>query len=49
MASERRSRNGSKPKPEAHKNGLQVGGYRVVRELETDSLGVIYELSLIHI
>src|SRR5258708_17888174 len=43
MASERRSRNGSKPKPEAHKNGLQVGGYRVVRELETDSLGVIYE------
>jgi len=43
MASERRSRNGSKPKPDAHKNGLQVGGYRVVRELETDSLGVIYE------
>src|SRR4029077_8040173 len=43
MASERRSRNGSRPKPEAHKNGLQVGGYRVVRELETDSLGVIYE------
>src|SRR6266567_559681 len=43
MASERRSRNGSKPKPEVHKNGLQVGGYRVVRELETDSLGVIYE------
>src|SRR5258706_16273906 len=43
MASERRSRNGSKPKVEAHKNGLQVGGYRVVRELETDSLGVIYE------
>ncbi len=43
MASERRSRNGSRPKPEPHKNGLQVGGYRVVRELETDSLGVIYE------
>src|SRR5216684_1911852 len=41
MASERRSRNGSKPKVEAHKNGLQVGGYRVVRELETDALGVI--------
>src|SRR5216684_4613665 len=41
MASERRSRNGSKPKVEAHKNGLQVGGYRVVRELETDGLGVI--------
>src|SRR5467141_4700168 len=43
MASERRSRNGSRPKPEPHKNGLQVGGYRVLRELETDSLGVIYE------
>src|SRR5258708_2090282 len=43
MASERRSRNGSRPKADAHKNGLLVGGYRVVREIETDSLGVIYE------
>jgi len=43
MATERRSRNGSRPKPDSHKNGLQVGGYRVVREIETDSLGVIYE------
>src|SRR5438270_9678728 len=43
MATERRSRNGSRPKPDPHKNGLQVGGYRVVREIETDSLGVIYE------
>ncbi|TME55721.1 MAG: serine/threonine protein kinase [Chloroflexi bacterium] len=43
MATERRSRNGSRPKPDQRKNGLQVGGYRVVREIETDSLGVIYE------
>src|SRR6266705_3889424 len=43
MATERRSRNGSRPKPDSHKNGLQVGGYRVVLEIETDSLGVIYE------
>ncbi len=43
MASERRSRNGSRPKSDPVKNGLEVGGYRVVRELETDSLGVIYE------
>src|SRR6266849_9649010 len=43
MASERRSRNGSRPKPDPLKNGLEVGGYRVVREIETDSLGVIYE------
>src|SRR4029077_20574148 len=43
MASERRSRNGSRPKSDPVKNGLEVGGYRVVREIETDSLGVIYE------
>src|SRR5947209_10627249 len=43
MASERQSRNGSRPKLDARKNGLQVGGYRVVREIETDSVGVIYE------
>ncbi|HSS94127.1 MAG TPA: serine/threonine protein kinase, partial [Candidatus Dormibacteraeota bacterium] len=43
MASDRQSRNGSRPKPDLHKNGLQVGGYRVLREIETDSLGVIYE------
>ena len=43
MASERHGRNGSRPKPDPQKNGLQVGGYRVVREIETDSLGVIYE------
>ena len=43
MAPERRSRNGSRPKPDPVKNGLEVGGYRVVREIETDSLGVIYE------
>src|SRR4030081_3972245 len=43
MASDHRSRNGSRPKADPAKNGLQVGGYRVVREIETDSLGVIYE------
>src|SRR5467141_1386588 len=43
MATERHGRNGSRLKPDPHKNGLQVGGYRVVREIETDSLGVIYE------
>src|ERR1700730_17685022 len=43
MATNHRSRNGSRPKPDPAKNGLQVGGYRVVREIETDSLGVIYE------
>jgi serine/threonine-protein kinase len=42
MASERHSRNGS-PSAGVRKNGLQVGGYRVLRELETDSLGVVYE------
>ena len=43
MASEHRSNNGSAPKPDPNKNGFQVGGYRVIRELETDSLGTIYE------
>jgi serine/threonine protein kinase len=43
MATNHRSRNGSRPKSDPAKNGLQVGGYRVVREIETDSLGVIYE------
>ena len=43
MASEPQSRNGSHPKTDPRKNGLQVGGYRVLREIETDSLGVIYE------
>ena len=43
MASERQSRNGSQPKADSRKNGHQVGGYRVLREIETDSLGVIYE------
>src|SRR6266571_4914343 len=42
MASERHSRNGS-PSADVRKNGLHVGGYRVLRELETDSLGVVYE------
>jgi serine/threonine protein kinase len=32
---------GSKPEPS--KNGHHVGAYRVLRELETDSLGVVYE------
>src|SRR4030081_1859970 len=43
MASDHRSRNGSRPKADPAKNGLQVGGSRVVREIETESLGVIYE------
>jgi serine/threonine-protein kinase len=43
MASDNGSRNGAGPKPDSNKNGLHVGGYRVVREIETDSLGVIYE------
>src|SRR3984893_12999939 len=43
MASDNGSRNGAGPKPDSHKNGLHVGGYRVLREIETDSLGVIYE------
>jgi len=43
MASEPRSQNGSHPKTDSRKNGLHVGGYRVLREIETDSLGVIYE------
>src|ERR1700730_6348338 len=43
MAADHRSRNGSRPKADPAKNGLHVGGYRVVREIETDSLGVIYE------
>lgn len=42
MAPERNSRNGS-PSADVRTNGLQVGGYRVLRELETDSLGVVYE------
>jgi len=34
--------NGSRPKPET--NGHQnVGGYRLLRELDTDSLGTVYE------
>jgi eukaryotic-like serine/threonine-protein kinase len=43
MASERQGQNGSHPKTDSRKNGLHVGGYRVLREIETDSLGVIYE------
>src|ERR1700704_6496628 len=43
MASDNGRRNGAGPKPDSNKNGLHVGGYRVVREIETDSLGVIYE------
>src|SRR5712691_8459451 len=42
MAAERHSPNGS-PSPNGRKNGLHIGGYRVLRELETDSLGVVYE------
>jgi eukaryotic-like serine/threonine-protein kinase len=33
--------NGSRPKVES--NGHHVGGYRLLRELETDSLGSVYE------
>jgi serine/threonine protein kinase len=38
-------RAGQRPGPEVDvsSNGHHVGGYRVLRELETDSLGVIYE------
>jgi serine/threonine protein kinase len=32
-----------RPKPEQSTNGHHVGAYRVLRELETDSLGVVYE------
>jgi serine/threonine protein kinase len=32
-----------KPKADVSKNGHHVGAYRVLRELETDSLGVLYE------
>lgn len=42
MAPDRHSQNGSKSQ-DGRKNSLQVGGYRVLREIETDSLGVIYE------
>ncbi len=42
MADETPHQNGSEPK--ASSNGhLHVGGYRVLREVETDSLGSIYE------
>ncbi|TAN35071.1 serine/threonine protein kinase [bacterium] len=42
MGQEGPQRNGSQPKVES--NGHQhVGGYRVLRELETDSLGSLYE------
>jgi serine/threonine-protein kinase len=34
--------NGFRPKPESNGH-LSVGGYRLLRELETDSLGVVYE------
>ena len=33
--------NGSRPKVES--NGHQIGGYKLLRELETDSLGSVYE------
>lgn len=42
MAAERPTGNGS-ANGDARKNGLRVGGYRVLREIETDSLGVVYE------
>jgi eukaryotic-like serine/threonine-protein kinase len=34
--------NGSRPKPESNGH-TRVGGYRLVRELDTDSLGSVYE------
>ena len=42
MGQEAPHENGSRPKPET--NGHQtVGGYRLLRELDTDSLGSVYE------
>lgn len=42
MGQEAPHTNGSRPKPES--NGHQsVGGYRLLRELDTDSLGSVYE------
>ncbi len=42
MGKEAPHENGSRPKPET--NGHQsVGGYRLLRELDTDSLGSVYE------
>ncbi len=43
MAPEQPAANGSGPKLDGHKNGHSVGGYRLIREIETDSLGVMYE------
>ena len=41
MGQEGQPGNGTRPKIES--NGHQVGGYRLVREIETDSLGSVYE------
>jgi hypothetical protein len=35
--------NGSRPKSEGNGHHQHVGGYRLLRELDTDSLGSIYE------
>ena len=43
MAPERAAANGSHPKLNGRKNGHHVGGYRLIREIEADSLGVMYE------
>src|SRR5437868_13961175 len=43
MGQEAEQPNGSKPKSENGNGHRSVGGYRLLRELDTDSLGSIYE------